>query len=152
MAIISAFPGCGKTTFVANHPEVMDSDSSKFDKAYFPGNYIEHIKVSQAEGKHILVSTHKSVREALVDAELIFVLIYPKRNLIEEYRQRYLNRDGANGGLAFADLITRHWDTWIDECEHQQRCFHLHLDAGQFLSDILTVNSKGSIRFRNTNG
>jgi spore cortex formation protein SpoVR/YcgB (stage V sporulation) len=44
--VISAFPGCGKSHFFRNNKdkEVLDSDSSKFDKAHFPKNYIEHIK------------------------------------------------------------------------------------------------------------
>jgi len=46
--IISAFPGTGKTTLYKNDKyrdiKIMDSDISKFDKKYFPKNYIEYIK------------------------------------------------------------------------------------------------------------
>ena len=43
--VYSAFPGVGKTTyFNKTEKNVLDSDSSKFDKRDFPSNYIEHIK------------------------------------------------------------------------------------------------------------
>jgi hypothetical protein len=50
-----------------------DSDSSKFDKANFPDNYIEHIKQKISEGyARIFISSHKEVREALVKNGLEF--------------------------------------------------------------------------------
>ncbi len=40
--VYSAFPGVGKTTyFNTTDKNVLDSDSSKFDKKHFPANYIE---------------------------------------------------------------------------------------------------------------
>ena len=43
--VYSAFPGVGKTTyFNTTDRNVLDSDSSKFDKKHFPANYIEHIE------------------------------------------------------------------------------------------------------------
>ena len=45
--VISAFPACGKTYAFNNFQDsysILDSDSSKFDKTYFPDNYIKHIK------------------------------------------------------------------------------------------------------------
>ena len=43
--VYSAFPGVGKTTyFNTTDKNVLDSDSSKFDKKNFPANYIEHIE------------------------------------------------------------------------------------------------------------
>lgn len=43
--VYSAFPGVGKTTyFNTTSKNVLDSDSSKFDKREFPKNYIQHIK------------------------------------------------------------------------------------------------------------
>ena len=43
--VYSAFPGVGKTTyFNTTDKNVLDSDSSKFDKKKFPANYIDHIE------------------------------------------------------------------------------------------------------------
>lgn len=112
--IYSGFPGVGKSTLVANHPEYKDSDSSQFDKAHFPANYITHIKETIQAGNPILVSSHKAVREALVENNLPFVLYYPSRECKEEYLQRYRDR---NSPEAFINLLSQMWDTWITECE-----------------------------------
>ena len=45
--VYSAFPGVGKTTYFNNTSKnVLDSDSSTFDKSEFPQNYINHISIS----------------------------------------------------------------------------------------------------------
>jgi len=69
LKVYSAFPGTGKTTYFNNtYKNVLDSDSSKFDKADFPSNYIEHIKRNLEDDtvEKIMVSSHKDVRDALV--------------------------------------------------------------------------------------
>ena len=85
--VYSAFPGCGKTTyFNTTYKKVLDSDSSKFDKSNFPENYIEHIwmNVHDPSVDKILVSSHKDVREALVNKGIPFVLVYPDKSLKDE--------------------------------------------------------------------
>ena len=60
--VYSAFPGVGKTTyFNTTDRNVLDSDSSKFDKKHFPDNYIQHIERNIQDPKvdKILVSSHK---------------------------------------------------------------------------------------------
>ena len=43
--VVSWFPGVGKTHLFNNKEiDILDSDSSKFDKSDFPSNYIRHIK------------------------------------------------------------------------------------------------------------
>lgn len=142
MFIASVFPGCGKTTFVKDFPDVADSDSSHFPKDNFPQNYIKHIRERYLDRKMTLVSSHKVVREALVEARLPFLLIYPARECKEEYVQRYLNRDGFNGGEKFAKLIADNWEVWITECENQTHCKKIILLPGQFLSTVLEVKQR----------
>jgi hypothetical protein len=138
--IIAAFPGCGKSTLVQKRPDIADSDSSTFDKAEFPANYIAHIKARYDAGLTTLVSTHKTVRAALVEAELPFLLVYPARQCKDEYVQRYLDRGGFNGGAGFAKLISDNWDQWITECSEQQDCIKRVLQPGEFLSDALGLS------------
>ena len=79
--LVAAFPGTGKSHYV-NYGEgsgympqgfATDSDSSKFDKANFPANYIEHIKQKISEGyARVFISSHKDVRNALVENDLPF--------------------------------------------------------------------------------
>lgn len=114
--VISAFPGCGKTTTYEAlkrdpHIEVWDSDSSRFPKDNFPANYIEHIKLGIEQGVDVIfVSSHEIVREALREADIKFALVYPNIGLKTEYIKRYTER-GNNE--AFILLLDKFWDEWI---------------------------------------
>lgn len=140
--LISAFPGTGKSYYV-NYGEgseymtegfATDSDSSKFDKSDFPDNYIEHIKNKIKEGyARIFISSHKDVREALVKNNLPFTLIYPKRELKDEYLQRYKQRGNSE---KFVELLNNNWDLWLDELEQQEGCNHIVLESNQFISNV----------------
>lgn len=141
--LVAAFPGTGKSYYCSNgnlsqyvHEKwCIDSDSSKFDKANFPANYIEHIKKKLSEGyARIFISSHKEVRDALVANGLKFTLIYPKENLKEEYLERYRQR-GNN--QKFIDLIDKNWSKWLFELHRQTGCTHIELESGQFVSNVV---------------
>ena len=136
--VISAFPGCGKSHLFRNKGEkkILDSDSSTFDKSQFPQNYIEHIKSNIGEVDVILVSSHKEVREALVNESITFTLVYPSKDIKEEYIQRYIDR--GNDGK-FVELLKQNWDNWIDELENQEGCEKIKLESGQYLSDVIEL-------------
>lgn len=147
--LVAAFPGTGKSHYV-NYGEgsgympqgfATDSDSSKFDKASFPKNYIEHIKQKISEGyARVFISSHKDVRNALVENNLPFVLIYPAKELKEEYLERYRQR-GNNE--KFIQLVLDNWDNWLDECKSQTGCFHIELKSGQFVSNVCPIAYNG---------
>jgi hypothetical protein len=140
--VYSAFPGCGKTTyFNTTNRNVLDSDSSKFDKKHFPDNYIDHIERNVLDPKvaKILVSSHKDVRDALLKRGIPFVLVYPDRSLKDEYIQRYKDR-GNND--AFVKLLDNNWDTWMDEMDQMeapkgQTLYKVKLAKGQYLTDVI---------------
>ena len=112
--IISAFPGTGKShIFKSGKYDCLDSDSSEFSWVYdddgskrrnpdFPANYIAHIKENIGKVDLIFVSTHKEVRDALLENCLFFYLVYPKEQAREEYLQRYR---GRNSPEAFIKLL-----------------------------------------------
>ncbi len=133
--VISAFPATGKTYFFNNTKlNVLDSDSSNFDKKDFPNNYIEHIKKNINKVDIILVSSHKEVRDALVKNGIDFMLVYPKIELKDEYIQRYKQR-GSNEG--FIQLITDNWDVWITELKTQVCCTKIGLTKNDYLSNFI---------------
>jgi len=121
--IISAFPATGKTWYFNNHKNVLDSDSSNFswmieygDKIRnpkFPQNYIEHIKDNIGKYDIILVSSHKVVRDALLDNCLFFYLIYPTIDKKDEFLKRCRERADSE---SFVSLINDNWEKWIREC------------------------------------
>ena len=135
--VYSAFPGCGKTTyFNKTDRNVLDSDSSKFDKRDFPKNYLDHIgrNVEDPSIDKILVSSHKEVRDGLVKNEIPFVLIYPERELKGEYLQRYKDRGNNDSFVEFLDGM---WDEWMDEMDSQEGCHKVRLGKGQYLTDVI---------------
>lgn len=136
--VVSAFPGCGKSHLFRNKGEkkILDSDSSKFNKSEFPQNYIEHIKSNIGRVDIILVSSHKEVRDALVNEGISFTLVYPIKDIKDQYIQRYIDR--GNDGK-FVDLLKQNWDNWTDELENQRGCKKIELESGQYLSNVIRL-------------
>lgn len=124
--IISAFPGTGKSYYHSKHPDItLDSDSSNFSwikdengvntaerNPDFPQNYINHIKENIGKYKYIFVSSHKQVRDALLDNCIFFYLVYPDERRKEEFLERYRNRGNDE---KFIQLISDNWEKWIRE-------------------------------------
>lgn len=122
--IISAFPGTGKSVYHSKHKETtLDSDSSGFSwlidgdgnklrNPLFPKNYINHIKENIGKYKIIFVSSHKEVRDALLDECIFFYLVYPNERRKEEFIERYRNRGNDE---SFIKLVSENWDIWMKE-------------------------------------
>jgi len=148
--IISGFPGIGKSYFyklmIDSGKKVLDSDSSLFSwiekgvrNPIFPQNYINHIKDNIYKADIILVSSHNIVRDELVKNDIPFVLIYPNRNIKEEYINRYKNRGSDNN---FINLLKDNWDKFIDDCENQIGCRKIIINSGEYLSDKIEYLGK----------
>lgn len=147
MVIISGFPAVGKSYMFNNlkGKKVADSDSSLFSWKYvdgekvrnedFPKNYIEHIK-SLKDYDYVLVSTHKSVREALEKESIPYMLVYPSKDLKEEYIQRYKER-GSNE--AFIKLMDENWDKFLSELEEETFPTKLELKNGETLMKLFEL-------------
>lgn len=135
--VICGFPGVGKSTLFKELKDsdykVLDSDSSTFDKAEFPDNYIKHIKEKTAEGYTILASSHDVVRDALIKNEMLFTLVYPDKSLKDEYLERYKERGSPQ---KFIDLLDSKWDEWIGQCDDLKNdyCRKVKLDAGEYVN------------------
>lgn len=114
--VLAGFPGVGKSTLFRNDPErYADSDSSTFDKANFPANYIEHIQhLLDTTDKTIFVSTHDDVRAALDEAGIQFVLVYPDASLKPAFMERYAGRGSPQ---PFLDLMHNKFDDFVQQCE-----------------------------------
>lgn len=140
--IVAGFPGIGKSYLTkVTDLKISDSDSSKFSwlapgirNPEFPRNYIEHISLQRHLNNLVLVSSHSVVRQALVDAHLPFILIYPHHSLKDEYLTRFAKRGSDQ---AFIELLRNQWDNWISECRIQQHCRHIVLSPGKYLSDMI---------------
>lgn len=139
--IIAGFPGVGKS-WLKNKDKlgnfISDSDSSKFSKEDFPQNYINHIKSLAGVKLIILVSTHKDVLDNLEKEGINYILVYPKRELKDEYLERYKQRGSPQ---AFIDLLNNKWDSFMDDLENANPKKRIILGKGEFLKDKLNKNS-----------
>ena|SRR5690349_3694482 len=133
--VISAFPGTGKS-YLSKIPGfvVSDSDSSRFQKDGFPDNYLRHIKGRIGKVDILCVSSHDTVREAMVKEGIPFVLVYPSIDSKNEYLNRYLER-GSNEH--FINMMNQQFEKFIEGCKRQENCQHIELLPGQYLSDII---------------
>jgi hypothetical protein len=134
--LCSAFPGCGKSTYFKNTElDVLDSDSSTFDKAEFPQNYMDHIKENIGKVDIILISSHDVVRDALAEFGYPYLLVYPDINSKDEYLKRYKDRGNDD---AFVKLLDQNWDTWLEGLIIEKPpAKHCVLRSGEFLSEVL---------------
>lgn len=162
--VMSAFPGTGKSEIfkralelglkpafvqfddhtleyelhIAKAPgiPVFDSDSSKFDKNAFPGNYIKHIQnvLNTCNDVVILVSSHDNVREALRDAGIEYHLCYPQIELKADYIERYKERGSPE---AFVNMMEEKWVDFIGSCEADPTPLKCILSEGEYLIDYL---------------
>lgn len=109
--IISAFPGIGKSKlYKENKINYSDSDSSKFNKKRFPQNYIEHIKQIRNEKLLIFVSSHITVREALVEEGLPFIYVIPTLDRKQEFLENYKQRGNTK---EFIENVNSNWERWL---------------------------------------
>jgi len=117
--IISAFLGTGKTYYHKKYPDTtLDVDISIFMECTnaFPSNFIEYIRSKIGKYEFIFVSTHKEVREILLDNCIFFYLIYPSPfddNKKEFYLERYRERGDPE---SFIKYIDENWTKWTKQC------------------------------------
>ncbi len=148
--LILGFPGVGKSyaTKVLNEDGyiVFDSDSSAFSHTdngeknpQFPDNYINHIIELMQDSKvdFIFISTHKEVRDKLIELNLPFTIVYPSKRLLYEYIGRYYMR-GSND--QFIKLLYNNFINWIDEIDeiNYNNCVKIMIDKpNMYLLDYI---------------
>ena len=113
------FLGCGKTTSyikLKDKIDILDSDSSTFDKKDFPNNYIKHIKENIGKVDVIFVSSHQIVRNAMKENGIIYSMYYPakrrKKEMLELYKMRGNNED-------FIWFLDNNFEFFIDNIEKE---------------------------------
>lgn len=101
----------------------------------FPNNYIKHIKDNLGKADIILVSSHLSVRQAMQDAGIKFVTVYPSRECMHEWIGRMVSREDPK---SFIDFQMRNWDlfhsTIFDEPYGEDIIWLRH---NQYLFDVI---------------
>ena len=133
----SGFPGIGKSSLFNSNRNLIikDSDSSTFDKEFFPANYIKHIKENIGDVDILLVSSHQEVRDALLLEKIRYILVYPDISLKEKYLANY---EARGNNESFIKLLDKMWNIWITDIEQSdsEYCKKFKLKEGEYLEDI----------------
>lgn len=134
--IVSAWPGCGKTTYVKqNKKEYIEIECWKYHKTEFPKNIITDITKSINEFKLIFISTNPIVLVAIIKLGMTPLLYYPDKSLKYEYLERYISRKSS---YDFIGVFMSMWDIWLDELySHSIKCQKVKLNSGEYLSGYL---------------
>ncbi len=132
--IISAWPGCGKTTFVKQNKKTsIEIECWTYPKKNFPCNIINDIVNAYYKFKYIMVSTNPIVLKEIIKLEVDMILYYPNKSLKYEYLERYIQRKSA---YDFIGAFMSMWDTWLDESKNIE-CPKVEMNSGEYLSDIM---------------
>lgn len=121
----------------SGYVNVIKNEEIKVRNPDFPRNYIEHIKENIGKVDYIFVSTHEEVRNALKEAGIDFILVFPEWSLREEWVGRCFIR---GSGEKFCQLIADKWVDWLGQMEDEviyNNRKHYRLKAGEYLSDVL---------------
>ena len=148
--VISAFPACGKS-WLFNHfkgKKILDSDSSKFswieDKngektrnPDFPANYIDHIRSNIGSADIILVSSHLEVRQALKNAGISYVTVYP--DTAQGTKEEWIGRCFCRGNdISFLEFLKSSWDKFQQNILNEPFGEELYsLGRAEYLADII---------------
>lgn len=118
--IISGFPGIGKTYFkrnistISDQLNVIDLDSSNFDLKNHLDLYLDTIESLADRVDILLISSHKVVRDHLVNKQIPFIVSYPKKEMFEDYIKSYKSR---NDDDQFITYMEENFISFIDEIE-----------------------------------
>lgn len=159
--LIAAHAGTGKSTFARmypdkvidlvcmpykyedyNYPEESEAVKANTDADFnvnWPDNYYIAVLNHLKSGKIILIPPVFDVIYKLYAADNIkYILCYPERNLKDEYEQRYIKRGNTQ---EFLEMFIWGWDYFIDNCEKDPYGKHVVLKSGQYLSDVIDIDS-----------
>lgn len=164
--VISAFPACGKSYCFSHYQDtwkMLDSDSSNFSwikdengnntkvrNPEFPSNYIKHIKDNIGKVDFIFVSSHEVVRKALRESNIRTIMVYPKKEMKDEWVKRFKERGNDE---KFIEFISSNWPDFIDDMENEDgKHIMMKNELGNTnpyidykLLSVLTDNSMGNL-------
>ena len=100
--------------------------------------YIQDVKAQLGKVDFVFLSTEVEGLQLLHNEGLEIFLVYPQKNLRNEYLDRYIERDNP---YDFIGTMMKFWDTTIEKLQELKYCKHFVLEKNQYLSDILHLFS-----------
>jgi hypothetical protein len=135
--LCAAFPGTGKT-HICKHTKLKATEV-EFWQYESQTQYIQDVKALIGEVDFVFLSTEVEGLQLLHNEGLEIFLVYPQKNLRNEYLDRYIERDNP---YDFIGTMMKFWDTTIEKLQEQKYCKHFVLEKNQYLNDVLNLFSK----------
>ena len=134
--IISGFSNIGKSSL----KKYKDINYIDFDTSYFRKEdgwvdmYIECLLALQEKYDYVLITTYMDVLEELNRRNIEYYLVYPERELKEEYRRRAIQRGSDS---EFVNGFFSRWDKHISACDSIDTPYKYILKSNEYLADII---------------
>lgn len=134
--IISGFSNIGKSSL----KKFKDINYIDFDTHFFRKDegwekmYVECLLALSSKYDYVFITTHGVMLEELNKLGIEYYLVYPKRELKEEYRERAISR---NSSEEFVNGFFSRWDEHISDCEKNTFAKKIVLESGEYLSDVI---------------
>lgn len=134
--IISGFSNIGKSTL----KEFVDVNYIDLDTCYFKkidnwvNIYIECILALKEKYDYVLITTYGDVLHELNKRNIEYYLVFPKKELKEEYKKRAIKRGSDK---EFVEGFFLRWDIHIDDCINNKNKNKIVLNENEYLSDII---------------
>lgn len=127
--IICGFPGIGKSFVAKNYHGFVDLESTPFKKNW--NLYTDVAIHMNNNGYHVLMSSHKEVRDMLLSKNVGFSVIIPLIEDKETYMKRYKTRGNTEEFIKFLD---ENYEKFITEIMDDKRLNVLTLPTNRYLA------------------
>lgn len=134
--IISGFSNIGKSYLIKNNSiNCIDFDTCYFKKIdNWINIYVECVLALKEKYDYVLITTYGEILHELNKRNIEYYLVYPKRELKEEYRNRAIKRGSDKD---FIEGFFSRWDTHIDDCIKNKNKNKIVLNENEYLSDVI---------------
>lgn len=134
--IVSGFSNIGKS-YIKNNNVVncIDLDSHYFNKVDgWISVYVDCLLSLKETYDYVFITTHGDILNELNKRNIEYYLVYPERDLKEEYRKRAINRGSDK---EFVEGFFKSWDRHIDDCIKNKCKNKIVLKSNEYLSDVI---------------
>ena len=133
--LCAAFCGSGKT-FICNSSEfsAIEVEFWEYKNKGLEKQYVRDVKKQIGKVDYVFLATDPDGLDLLNKEGLDIVLVYPKKELRNEYLDRYIERDNP---YDFIGTMMLRWNKIIDELDELPYCKKIILKEGEYLSDVI---------------
>ena len=111
--IICGYAGVGKSYMAEHFPNVMDLESTPFEKDW--KRYAKCAIYYSKQGRFVLVSCHKELRKILVSSNTYVITVVPCIEDKEWYKEKFTQRGNKE---EFIDTLMDNWENWLDKSKN----------------------------------